>query len=104
MSGPCLGVHRVTYIYNEQRKPTKIVYYEPDGRVRQTFQYSYDAKGLVTTHLLQYYDAKQSFAYSYEFDSHGNWTRKVATKDLGNKDFPNASKEVSVTSREISYY
>jgi hypothetical protein len=104
VAGPCLGVHRVTYTYDEQRNRTKIVYYEPDGRIRQTFQYSYDTKGLVTAHYLEYYEAKQTFAYSYEFDSHGNWTRKVTTKDLGNKDFPDASKQVSVTSREISYY
>ena len=104
VTGPCLGVHRVTYTYNEQRYPTKIVYHEPDGRVRQTLQYSYDTKGLVTAHYLEYYEAKQTFAYSYEFDSHGNWTRKTTTKDLGNKDFPDASKSISVTSREISYY
>ena len=102
--GPCRGAHRVTYAYNEQRKQTKIVFYELDERVKDAFQYSYDAKGLVTTHILQYYDVKQAFAYSYEFDSHGNWIRKVTTKDLGNNDFPDASKQVSVTSRQISYY
>lgn len=102
--GPCRGAHRITYSYDEQRQPTKIVHFEPDGKVKETFQYSYDNKGLVTAHYLEYYEAKQTFAYSYEFDSHGNWTRKLTTKDLGNKDFPDASKAVSVTSREISYY
>jgi len=102
--GPCQGEHRITYTYDAQRNPTKIVFYEPNGKVKQRWQYSYDAKGLVTTHILEYYSLKQTFIYVYEYDSRGNWIRKTATKDLGSNDFPEASKATSVTSREISYY
>jgi len=102
--GPCVGAHRLTYTYDEQRKPTKIVFYEPDGKVRETWQYSYDAKGLETTHTLEYYSAKQTSSYVYQYDSHGNWIRKTTTTDLGAKDFPEASKVTSVTAREILYY
>ena len=104
IAGPCVGYHRITYTYDEQRNPTKLVYYEPDGSVKQTWQYSYDAKGLVTTYVLQYYDVKQTFVYVYEFDSHGNWIKKTSTKDLDARDAPKDSKITSVTSREISYY
>jgi len=103
--GPCRGAHRVTYAYNEQRKQTKVVFYQLDDSVKDAFQYSYDAKGLVTTHIIQYYDNKQSSDYSYEFDSHGNWTKRISTvKQLGEKDRPDAVTQVSVTSREITYF
>ena len=59
---------------------------------------------VVTTHILQYYGAKQTFTYAYEFDSHGNWIKKMTTKDLDSKDFPEGTTEVSVSSREIFYY
>ena len=103
--GPCRGAHRVTYAYNEHRKQTKVVFYQLDGSVKDSFQYSYDAKGLMTTQIIQYYDNKQAFDYAYEFDSQGNWTRRITTiKELGNKDFPDALTQVTVTSREITYY
>lgn len=103
--GPCRGAHRVTYVYNEQRQPIKIVQYDPDGRITWSWQYSYDSKGLITAESLGYYSSKQTFTHVYEYDSRGNWIKKITTKDLGEKDphIPPASA-TSVTSREISYY
>lgn len=68
---------------------------------------SYDATGkVVTPKILEYYSEKQRYAYIYEYDSRGNWIKKITSIDLGFKDsthLPPASK-AAVTSREISYY
>ena len=106
LMGPCLGAHRVTYAYNEQRKPTKVVQYNPDGEVKESWQYSYDSKGLVTAKSFEYGSLKQTDVYAYEYDSRGNWIKKIANTDFGPK-IPGQlapRSTASVTSREISYY
>ena len=100
--GPCVGTHRVIYTYNDERKPIKITHSDPDGEVKWSWEYAYDSKGMLTNEIAGYLSTRQSFVYAYEYDSRGNWIRKIATKDLGVKDPP--SSTVSVTSREISYY
>ena len=104
LMGPCLGAHRVTYAYNAQRNPTRVVQYNPDGEVNESWQYSYDSKGLVTAKSFEYGSLKQTFVYVYEYDSRGNWIRKITTIGSNNSSRIGPSSTTSVTSREISYY
>ena len=105
--GPCRGTHRVTYTYNDERKPTRMAHSDPDGEVKWSWQYSYDSKGMITTEILQYLSVRQTFVYVYEYDSRGNWIKKITTIDYGLKNNPPPiapRSTASVTSREISYY
>jgi hypothetical protein len=105
--GPCRGAHRVTYAYNEQRQPIKKSSYETNGELKYRWQYSYDSKGLVTSESNEYLSApKQTSVYAYEYDSRGNWIKKIATTDFGPKVPGQLAPRstASVTSREISYY
>ena len=104
--GPCLGAHRVTYAYNEQRQRLKVVQYDPNGEVSWSWQYSYDSKGLITAESIGYYSSKQTSVYVYEYDSRGNWIKKTTTQDPGPKGPPHIPppSKASVTSREITYY
>ena len=104
--GPCRGAHRVTYVYNEQRQPIKKVQYDPDGRISWSWQYSYDSKGQITAESLGYYSSRQTAVHVYEYDSRGNWIKKITTSNSGVKSPPHLPPRstASVTSREISYY
>jgi len=104
--GPCLGAHRVTYSYDKQDRLIKVVAYEPNGELKSSWKYSYDAKGQITEDIRETLWSKQTFAYEYEYDSRGNWTRKIVTKHYESKiamDMEN-STATSVISREMSYY
>ncbi len=104
--GPCLGTHRMTYTYNDLRKPTRIAHSEPNGEVKWSWEYSYDSKGMITTEKIQYLSSTQTFVYVYEYDSRGNWIKKTTAKDFGVISAPHMPPDstASVTSREISYY
>lgn len=104
--GPCLGTHRVTYTYNDERKPIRIAHHDPDGEVKWSWEYSYDSKGMITTEIIQYLSSRQSLAYVYEYDSRGNWIKKTTTTDFGIKSSARIAPRstAAVTSREISYY
>lgn len=104
--GACVGTHRVTYTYNDKRKPIKIAHYDPDGEVKWGWEYSYDSKGMLTTEVVQYLSSRQTNAYVYEYDSRGNWIKKITTIDFGFKSAPHIAPRntASVTSREITYY
>lgn len=104
--GPCLGAHRMTYSYNKQNQPIKVVAYEANGEFKSRWKYSYDAKGQITADIRETPWSKQAFAFEYEYDSRGNWTRKIVTKDYASRiamDMENA-RATSVVSRDISYY
>ena len=104
--GPCRGAHRVTYAYNEQRQPLRVVQYDPNGEASWSWQYSYDSKGLITAESIGYYSSKQTAVFVYEYDSRGNWIKKTTTQDPGPKGSPHMPppSTASVTSREITYY
>lgn len=104
--GPCRSAHRVTYAYNEQRRPIKVTNYEPDGALKEGRQYSYNAKGLVTSEAFEVHSSRQTYSYVYEYDAHGNWIKKITNKDFGPNRDPHVAPRstASVTSREISYY
>src|SRR5262249_950316 len=77
--GPWLDGHRVTYVYDEQRKPIEVVAYEPNGELKQSWQYTYNSKGQITEMLRESAWSRLTFVYTYEYDTRGNWTRQVAT-------------------------
>ena len=104
--GPCLGAHRMTYSYNKQNQPTKVVAYEPNGEFKASWKYSYDTKGQTTEKIYETQWSKQAFTFAYEYDSRGNWTRQIVTKDYVSSlamDMEN-TRATSVVSRDISYY
>jgi hypothetical protein len=106
LMGPCHGAHRMTYAYNEQRKPAQIASYEPNGDLKEKWQYAYDSKGLITSDSFEYVGSRQTSVYVYEYDSRGNWIKKTTTTDFGIKSSARIAPRstASVTSREISYY
>jgi antitoxin component YwqK of YwqJK toxin-antitoxin module len=103
--GPCLGAHRLTYFYDEQRKAVKVVAYEPNGDLKQSWQYSYNSKGETTESTRESAWSKEKYVYTYEYDSRGNWIRQVVIMSALSKTFDDtAFKSASVISREVSYY
>lgn len=103
--GPCLGAHRVTYSYDEKGQPHKVVAYEPDGEVKKSWQYSYNPKGQIAEDIRESAWSRTTFVYTYEYDSHDNWIKQVATVNhrpkLSQME-PHEGKTVIL--REITYY
>ncbi|HYD36476.1 MAG TPA: hypothetical protein VEA60_02615 [Allosphingosinicella sp.] len=77
--GPCLGAHRMTTAYDELDRPVEVVAYEPDGEKKKAWLYAYDSKGQLAEDRREDSSSIIVFAYSYEYDSRGNWTRQIAT-------------------------
>jgi hypothetical protein len=104
--GPCLGAHRVAYSYNEAGKPSVVTAYEPDGKVKQSWRYGYNAKGNVAEDARESVYSNLKFVYTYEYDSGGNWTKRIAsittTSKLSGDGKPSERK--AVTTRAITYY
>lgn len=74
--GPCLGAHKIIYIYGNNNKPSKVVAYEPDGEVKKSWQYSYNSKGLLVEDTRESAWSNLKFVYAYEYDSQGNWIKQ----------------------------
>jgi hypothetical protein len=103
--GPCLGAHRVTYFYDEADRPIKVVAYEPDGKVKKSWQYSYNPKGQVVEDKREDVWSQVRFVYTYEYDSQGNWIKQIATVNHQSKLSPTEPYErKTVIIREITYY
>ena len=67
----------------DERVPSSFVYYGPDGEVAERTTYS-----------------------DYEFNSHGDWTRRKETTDepFTHRGVSHSRRSVSITLREIEYY
>lgn len=103
--GPCLGAHRVTYSYDEKDKPVKVVAYEPDGELKKSWQYSYNPKGQIADDIRESAWSLTRFVYTYEYDSHGNWIKQVATvNDQSKLSQIEPHERKTIISREIAYY
>jgi len=103
--GPCLGAHRVIYSYDEKGKPIKVVAYEPDGEMKKSWQYSYNPKGQIAEDIRESAWSRTKFAYTYEYDSQGNWIKQVATvNDQPKLSQMEAHERKTVILREITYY
>ncbi len=105
--GPCLGAHRMTYEYDEKGRPAKVVAYEPDGRMKKSWRYSYNAKGDIAEERREDSWSREASTISYEYDSRGNWIRRVAiVNDVpkpGRREMP-PSKSRVIHSRKITYH
>lgn len=103
--GPCLGAHRVTYSYDEKGKPIKVIAYEPDGEVKKSWQYSYNPKGQIAEDIRESVWSRTKFVYTYEYDSHGNWIKQIATvNDQSKLSQMEPHERKAIISREIAYY
>lgn len=103
--GPCLGAHRVTYSYDEKGRPIKVVAYEPDGELKKSWQYSYNLKGQVAEDIRESAWSRTRFVYTYEYDSHGNWIKQIATvNDQSKLSQMEPHERKTIISREIAYY
>lgn len=108
--GPCLGAHRVTYLYNEADRVTAKEVFEDDGSKKRWYRWSYDKRGNASEYISESPSSTVSFSYNYEFDLRGNWTKRIArgtslekgSTVFGNKPTPYI--RTTVTSREINYY
>jgi len=108
--GPCLGAHRVTYEYGEKRLITARVDFEADGTKKKGYKWTYDDKGQIARYFIESASSTTSFIYKYEFDSHGNWTKRIATGTSLEKGLtvfghtPTPYVRTTVTTRQISYF
>lgn len=103
--GPCLGAHRVTYSYDGKGRPIKVVAYEPDGELKKSWQYSYNPKGLIAEDIRESAWSRTTFAYTYVYDSHGNWIKQIATvNDQSKLSQMGPDERKMMITREIAYY
>lgn len=111
--GPCLGAHRMVSTYDAMDRPLKVVAYDPDGTLRRSWQYSYNANGQIVEDIREDAWSRMTFAYTYEYDSHGNWIKQFAVvSDRRKSDglAPDGIDQMAppqrkiMTSREIAYY
>ena len=104
--GPCLGAHRVVYEYNNERKLTKVIAFESDGKEKKSWTYRYNAAGDVAEDFRESFWSTTKFSYVYEYDSHGNWVKQIAAVDDRSKTFDDSTSTIRKTEivREITYY
>ena len=103
--GPCLGAHKIIYAYKGNDKPSKVVAYEPNGKVKRSWQYSYNSKGLLFEDLRESNWSNLKFVYTYEYDSQGNWIKQTARAVSESKlSQIEPSERTTTISREIVYY
>lgn len=77
--GPCLGAHRMTFTYDSKGRPYKVVSYEPNGRVKKSWLYAYNDKGLMSEEKLEDSYDHTTNTHLYEYDSRGNWIKRMTT-------------------------
>ncbi|MBC7929440.1 MAG: hypothetical protein H7Z38_02635 [Rubrivivax sp.] len=103
--GPCLGAHRVTYSYEKKGRPVKVVAYEPDGEVKKSWRYAYNPQGQVAEDVRESAWSRMKIVYTYEYDSQGNWIKKVATvNDQSKLERIGSNERKTVVSRSITYF
>jgi hypothetical protein len=111
--GPCLGAHRMTYAYDEKGRSAKVVAYEPDGSVKKSWQYSYNPNGFMAEEIVEDAWVVRTSSYSYDYDSRGNWIKRIAIvserpkpESFGSVEFQQMAPTTSrvVHSRTIAYY
>lgn len=103
--GPCLGAHKITYSYNENSQTTGVTAYETDGKIRQSWQYTYNAKRNLAEDIRESVYSRRKFVYTYEYDPNGNWIKQTAAiTDLQKSGESKPSERKTVLTREITYY
>src|ERR1041384_7501772 len=80
-----------SFDFRNQPIGKSIIKYDRDGNMAETA--SFDEKGLLQT---------KWFYSDYEFDSHGNWIKKVGQAEYSSQGQPRQSRTVFY--RRITYY
>jgi hypothetical protein len=104
--GPCLGAHRLQFRYANGVVEERVLY-EEDGSVKRRSNYRYDDRGNVIQELRTDGSANDRFTYEYEYDSRGNWTRRISTRVYGSplgRASADVTDIVTITRRTITYY
>lgn len=96
---------RYRFVWNNQGKVSEIVGFAPDGATLGKQIVKYDEGGNVVETILTTAGelAVKKKKYSYEFDDHGNWTRKTLyhwVREKGKSFY----KLMNITYRTITYY
>jgi hypothetical protein len=103
--GPCLSAHKKSYSYNETGKITGVIAYETDGKLKQSWQYTYDSKGNLAEDIRESVYSRKKFLYTYEYDSNANWIKQTAAiSDLSKSGDVKPDERKTVILREITYY
>lgn len=93
---------KITYAYNERERSTEISTYDLDGSLKSKEVRTVDEKGNETgIASFAGVDSSRRSLITYEYDSHGNWTKKLWA------NFPNGAKEAEpywAEYRTITYY
>jgi hypothetical protein len=111
--GPCFGAHRKTYAYDEKGRSARVVAYQPDGSVKKSWQYSYNPNGYMAEEIVEDAWSVRTSRFSYDYDSRGNWIKRIAVVidrpkpgDQGSVELREMGPPTSrvVHSRTIAYY
>jgi hypothetical protein len=94
------------YVYKYTGKQQEELVYAEDGSLNQRYLLIFDDKGNTVEKTS--FDTRTGAvewrqSYTYEFDSHGNWTRRTASK-IVTKDGRELREPSSVYYRTITYY
>lgn len=94
------------YVYNYSGNQKESLVYSADGSLNQRYLVILDDKGnKIEETIFETRDGSVSgkLSYAYEFDSHGNWTKRTTSKWV-TKDGRSSSEPQAVYYRTISYY
>jgi hypothetical protein len=95
---------REVYSYADKRKEWLV--YNPDGSLHQKYAYALERDGNIVEETFFERDMMtpvDTFRYTYEFDRHGNWTKRVSLKQQ-RKDGQAEYVPVYAHYRIITYY
>lgn len=105
-SGPVFELNdlgqRYKYVFDKTNRLIKKIVLSSDGREVMTFEYFFRSTGFPSDLVITSGGrALQMLKYTYEVDSHGNWTKRTAEERSTNPQF---APRTRVTYRKISYF
>lgn len=100
------GKLRLRYVYNYKGNQKEELVYKADGELNQRYLSVLDKRGNEveeTSFNVKDDSVRSKYSYSYEFDSKGNWIKRVTSKWV-TKDGKSYFEPAWVTYRTITYY
>lgn len=91
-----------TLIFDERGRLKEINSSEQDASEGDRSLYQYDNDGYVTERVLSIGIDTVTLRYSYEFDSHGKWVKRIISLVSNGSNEPNP-KPIDITKRTFSY-
>jgi hypothetical protein len=114
LSEEVFGDVRTTYSYDERGHVSEMLVHDPSGAYSLSggnarYAYKYDSYGNEKEQTVYNRDGSVSMLYefTYEYDSHGNWTKRIEDEKVFNfrEDIkPSTLEIVTAEYRTISYY